>query len=386
MTNIYLIRHAEAEGNLYRIAQGQYNSIITTRGHRQIAALRRRFADIQVDAVYSSDLYRTCATASAVYQPKGLPLHRRADLREISVGSWEQRTWGEIAREQPDQMWNFLHRMDLWNVPGAEAPEAVRDRMMEAVREIAAVNPGKTVAVFSHGCAIQILLATIQGYPMSELGKTTHGENTAVSLLEVQGDEMQVVFRDDSSHLTDPAFAEESLIRKRNGLEPGLYFRQLCLPEQTELLHRCVSEVWADSGEEASWDPRRLLEEAQRRPTLVGYLQEEPVGLVQFHPERGEAENCGWISLYWVEETYRKRGYGLQLMGQAVSYFRPLGREKLRLALSTDKETAREHFLDYGFYPVGRTASGREILEKDISYHREFLEGEEPLADSGSAW
>ena len=77
MTTIYLIRHAEAEGNLYRIAQGQANSSITDRGERQIQALARRFADIPIDAVYASDLYRTCATASAIYKPKGLPLHRR---------------------------------------------------------------------------------------------------------------------------------------------------------------------------------------------------------------------------------------------------------------------------------------------------------------------
>ena len=35
MTTVYLIRHAEAEGNLYRIAQGQANSSITDRGERQ---------------------------------------------------------------------------------------------------------------------------------------------------------------------------------------------------------------------------------------------------------------------------------------------------------------------------------------------------------------
>lgn len=29
MTTIYLVRHAEAEGNLYRIAHGHYNSCIT---------------------------------------------------------------------------------------------------------------------------------------------------------------------------------------------------------------------------------------------------------------------------------------------------------------------------------------------------------------------
>ena len=42
MTTIYLIRHAEAEGNLYRRAHGWYNSIITDRGYRQIAALIKR--------------------------------------------------------------------------------------------------------------------------------------------------------------------------------------------------------------------------------------------------------------------------------------------------------------------------------------------------------
>ena len=54
MTSIYLIRHAEAEGNLYRIAQGQYDSILTDRGWRQVRALERRFADIHIDAVYDS--------------------------------------------------------------------------------------------------------------------------------------------------------------------------------------------------------------------------------------------------------------------------------------------------------------------------------------------
>ena len=116
MTTIYLIRHAEAEGNLYRIAQGQANSSITDRGERQIQALARRFADIPIDAVYASDLYRTCATASAIYKPKGLPLHRRRDLREICVGVWEEKTWGEIARQDPAEK---RRRCSLMAAPSA---------------------------------------------------------------------------------------------------------------------------------------------------------------------------------------------------------------------------------------------------------------------------
>ena len=54
MTKIYLVRHAQAEGNLYRRIHGMYDSCVTPQGYAQIAALRRRFADIPVDAVYYS--------------------------------------------------------------------------------------------------------------------------------------------------------------------------------------------------------------------------------------------------------------------------------------------------------------------------------------------
>lgn len=44
MTRLYLIRHAEAEGNLYRVAHGHCNGLITNyRGYQQIDALRERF-------------------------------------------------------------------------------------------------------------------------------------------------------------------------------------------------------------------------------------------------------------------------------------------------------------------------------------------------------
>ncbi|CAN3974560.1 DUF6487 domain-containing protein, partial [Dysosmobacter welbionis] len=78
----------------------------------------------------------------------------------------------------------------------------------------------------SHGCAIRLLLAALQGIPLEELGKTPTGSNTAVSLLRAEGARIQVVWRDDASHLTDPAFTQGCTVKQRaNGLEPGLYFR-----------------------------------------------------------------------------------------------------------------------------------------------------------------
>ena len=236
MTTIYLIRHAEAEGNLYRIAQGQDDSILTDRGWRQVKALERRFDGVQIDAVYTSDLYRTRATASALYLPRNLTPHLVRDLREIHVGVWERRTWGEIARRWPDQMSDFSRRMDRWHMEGAETPAQVLERALGAVQKIAAENGGKTVAVFSHGYVIRLLLANLQGVSLRDTGdKSPTGDNTAVSLLEWDGETLRVVRQNDNSHLLTPEYLSGEKVRRRaSGLEPGLYFAPLRLPEQPQ--------------------------------------------------------------------------------------------------------------------------------------------------------
>ena len=48
MTTVYLIRHAEAEGNLYRRVHGWYDSLITENGCENLsAAIPRTVADIE---------------------------------------------------------------------------------------------------------------------------------------------------------------------------------------------------------------------------------------------------------------------------------------------------------------------------------------------------
>lgn len=366
MTTIYLIRHAEADGNLYRIAQGQYDSSITTRGRQQIHALARRFRQIHVDAVYSSDLYRACVTASAIYKPKNLPIHRCPELREICVGEWEGKTWGEIAREQPEQLHYFTYQIHRWHVDGAESPQQVQERMLDALRHIIAEHDGQTVAIVSHGCAIRLLLSALEGEPLENLTSKT-GENTAVSLLKAEDDQIRIIFRDDSEHLQNPAFGEP--IQKRaNALEPGLYFQPLNLPQDADFLLDCVRESWAEQG--YAFSSKRLLQNAEQRPTFLGFLGEKPISIVQFHPEK--EPNYGWISLYCVKKAYRNRGYGAQLLGQSVNYYRRSGIDFLRIALSKG-DPAKNTFRKLGFTPMSMTQSGRRIWEKSIAMVPEYL-------------
>lgn len=365
MTHLYLVRHAEAEGNLYRIAQGQDNSNLTDRGWRQVWALERRFRDIHIDAVYSSDLYRTCATASAIYRPKGLPLHREKLLREIGVGVWERFTWGEIYRRWPEQMQYFTHDPAKWQIEGGEDPRIVLARGLQAVREIAARHDGQTVAVVAHGYIIRLLMAHLQGYPIERAGESPTGDNTAVSLLEAENGELRIVFRDDNSHLKTPEFlAGEKVARRKTAMEPGLWFRPLELPAQEELFCQLAKTAFPAG----TFDRRRLLADAAVRPTWVGYLREEPVGLLQLGPE------LGWISLLCIRPDQRKKGFGAQLIGQAVYRVRPEGVNHLRAVLPAQTE-GQSFCGDYGFHPAGETADGRALVEKDIGFDPEILQG-----------
>ena len=66
-------------------------------------------------------------------------------------------------------------------------------------------------------------------------------------------------------------------------------------------------------------------------PVLAGYLDGTPVGAVAFDDGREAERGCGWIPLLAVAEPWRRRGYGVQLIGQAVMHYRPMGRDRLRL-------------------------------------------------------
>ena len=243
MTKIYLVRHAEAEGNLYRRIHGQYDSLVTDNGYRQIAALAHRFEDIHVDAVYSSDLFRTRTTAKAIYGPKGLPLTTRKSLREVSMGVWEDRTWGEVARTDAQQLAWFNTTDRRWKVEGGESFAELRERISAAIRQIAHNHPGETVAVVSHGTAIRNALAVFQGLSIEESASLPHSDNTAVSLLEFDGDEVRVVFHDDGSHLPEEisTFAKQRWWKQDTGslADANMWFRPLDMEREADFYRQC---------------------------------------------------------------------------------------------------------------------------------------------------
>ncbi len=383
MTTIYLVRHAEAEGNLYRRIHGRYNALITDNGFRQIEALRARFEPVHIDAVYSSDLYRTMTTAGAVYRPKGLPLHTDPRLQEIFMGDWEDHPWGEIRHFCPAELDRFNATDPTWRAPNGEDLADVGDRMEQAVREIAVRHDGQTVAIFSHGTAIRQFTANARGLAPGEWKTLGHSDNTAVTKLTFDGNNFSIEYEGDSSHLDESisTLARQSWWRKEGKQAPdiNLWYRPIDWNTERELYLEARRDAWTSTHPGKDFQPEGFLADAQAHleqspwGVVVAMQADRVAGILQLDAQRYRADNAGYIPFFYMMPHTRGRNLGVQMLGQAVAYFRPLGRDKLRLRCAPHNERAQHFYKKFGFSKIGEESGSRvplDIMEEYIGYDR----------------
>ncbi len=380
MTTVFLVRHAEAEGNLYQRIHGQYDSLLTGNGYRQIEALEKRFEDIALDAIYSSDLFRARTTAKALCQQKGLPLIEREDLREMSLGDWEDKTWGEMFIEQKEQMVLFSKSHFDFNVTGGESFEALQNRITNAILDIAKKHTDESIAIVSHGMAIRMAWAHFS--KAEDYNTLEHSDNTAVTKLEIVGDEVTVSFANDNSHLDESisTFAKQKWWKKHYkgyGTE-SLWYQPM---DFSQVLYKglylaCRQEAWVDLNRNmAEFHRQDYLERAQEsyekgsQYLLCTQKNNSIIGLLQMDPDLEKQHDAGYISFFYVLPEYRGEGYGVQMIGQAVSTYRPMGRKYLRLSCGEDNMRGKAFYERHGFYQIDERQSsyGRmNIMQKDI--------------------
>ena len=202
VTKVYLIRHAEAEGNAVPFFQGSLDTCLTEKGERQLDYLAARFVDIPLDAIYFSPYQRARLTAEAVNRNHHLDMIPEYDLREINGGKWEGRRILDLRDEYPEEFRIWQERMPEFVAPDGDAMTEVYDRMRRIMQKIAEENPGKTIAVFTHGCALRNFLSFVESGSIEGLPAVGWGDNSAVSLAEYDTESgWRLIYKNNSAHL-----------------------------------------------------------------------------------------------------------------------------------------------------------------------------------------
>lgn len=213
MTEIYMVRHCEAMGNVKRLFQGSSDFDISEIGAKQLEYLKNRFKNIKLDKVYTSPLIRARKTALAVIGDRDLKPIDEKGLIELDGGIVEGKPFIETFNSIPGLADTWDNHPEDFAPEGGEKMRDAYERIWNTVKKIATENPGKTVACTTHGGVTRCLLCRLLKGDITKLSEMPWSENTAVTLIRFD-DKLnpEVVFCNDTTHLP------EELIPKRSRL------------------------------------------------------------------------------------------------------------------------------------------------------------------------
>lgn len=159
--NLFLIRHGLIKANVTRVWHGSTDSPLLWRGRRQARRLGKYLSRTHptIDAVYASPLIRCLRTAEIACAYTALEIETLPDLREMSVGEWENKSFKWLQEEH-----NFMRKLTVdpdHAAPGGESLRSVATRSRAAIEHIHRRHPSGCVIAVSHGIALAALLADL---------------------------------------------------------------------------------------------------------------------------------------------------------------------------------------------------------------------------------
>lgn len=196
MTRVMLIRHGQTSWNLRKKYCGLTDLCLNIRGKKQAEKLSQRLKNELVDVVYSSDRKRALQSAEIIF--KGAKIEKVGDLREMSFGIFEGRSYKEILRKQPLLYKKWLKRPFNVTIPEGENPMDFKKRIMRAFRKITLHNKGKTVAMVCHGGTISVILNHI--LKSRDFWKAMPA-SASLNIIECENNKVKIKLFNDTSHL-----------------------------------------------------------------------------------------------------------------------------------------------------------------------------------------
>ena len=204
MTTIYLVRHCECTANVERRLSGIVDYPVTDKGKGQLDGLAERFAKEKLDAVYTSPLSRTRATAEAIARYNGAPILVDERFIEFNFGSID----GVHVRDLPAQLKHlWLDEAHAFYAPDGDDIATFGPRVWASFLALAQENKGKTVAVATHGNVIRSIGRRLLYLPEDRLGEVPWSGNTGVHGIRIDEDgNWEYFLKNDASHVAE-AFA-----------------------------------------------------------------------------------------------------------------------------------------------------------------------------------
>jgi broad specificity phosphatase PhoE len=202
---LLVVRHAHIEcgRNGLPLLCGSHDAPLSPRGQKEVERLRRRLAEVDAVALYSSPLTRAVHTAAAAPGRLQRSMRLLNSLAEIHCGVVEGMAIAD-AKQLFAEAWDINESQsdEQFRWPGGESYRRFRNRVLRAIRAIARVHTGQTVLIVTHAGVVNQVLGSLHGQSAARWENFRPG-NASITELLWSGATGRVIYFDDRSHLQE---------------------------------------------------------------------------------------------------------------------------------------------------------------------------------------
>ncbi len=181
---LLLIRHGETQANQEKRYLGQRDMPLNARGEEQAQQIGRQLMHEPLDAIVTSPLQRTRATAAAIACYHDVPIYEDTELCEMARGVWEGRTQEELKASSPELLACWKKTPTRCQIEGAETLYQVRTRVISALERWQARYQHGTVVWVTHAGIIQVTCCHLYNVSLDEW-RRFYPENCALISLHL---------------------------------------------------------------------------------------------------------------------------------------------------------------------------------------------------------
>lgn len=210
VTTVYLVRHGETDYNLAPRYQGQLDIPLNEQGKHQGDLLGQAMKELQIDGVFSSPLSRAMETARYIAKyHEGCTVTAVHGLEEVDVGRFSGQLLRDMELEYPGVIRCLKENPAQLCYPEGESCREVYDRMVKTVGSIVEQNRGRSIAIVSHGFAIQNYIHFATGKPFEEMyGYIVTNTAHCKFVFEENSKRPRIEYLNCHDHLSEDEFSE----------------------------------------------------------------------------------------------------------------------------------------------------------------------------------
>ncbi|MFL5626135.1 MAG: histidine phosphatase family protein [Ktedonobacteraceae bacterium] len=206
---LFIVRHGDAipdEDEI--IPSGIYDDLPLSRiGREQAQALAERLSDTRFDAIYSSPLLRCRQTAEPLAERlrmtpmlvPGIQEIRLGQIRPLPTDHEDLAALTQALKERQLDIVRLAGATGNWDaIANSEPSKAFRQRVVDAMDDIAHKHSGQRVIVFCHGGVINAYVAEVLGLEKEFFFPAA---NTSITVVRAAGKHRVLYVMNDIAHV-----------------------------------------------------------------------------------------------------------------------------------------------------------------------------------------